>query len=150
MERGHKMEDVLKKIYKDEVESVGFIARTDIDFIGISPDGIIRNAEGKITRAIEVKSPSPKVCVKYFLEDKIPDEYEWQVVHYFVVLDELEQLDFVIYNPDFYSEELRIKTIVVTRESIAENIEYAKLQLAEFKEKYDKMALKFIEKVKKF
>lgn len=149
MERGHRMEEIVKKIYGETIEDVGFIARTDIDWIGISPDWIIRDEDGKITRAVEVKSPSPKIFVKYFLSDSIPDEYFWQVVHYFVVLDELEELDFIIYNPDFFSEEIRVKTIKITREELAEKIEFAKCQLAEFFAKYQEMALKFLEKSKK-
>lgn len=136
-----------KKLLEEEkIESVGFISRTDIDWIGISPDGIIRNEEGKIIKAIEVKAPSPKIFVKYFLSDKIPDEYFWQVVHYFIILEDLKELDFIAYNPDFYAEKIRMKKILVTREELQESIQLAKTCLAEFYSEYDKMAQKFIEK----
>ena len=147
MERGHRVEEVVKKLLeKEKVESVGFISRTDIDWIGISPDGIIRDENGKITRAVEIKSPSPKIFVKYLLDDKIPEEYFWQVVHYFIVFDELEELDFIVYNPDFYAEELRIKTIKVTRAELAEKIEYAKMELAEFRVMWQATAGEFLKK----
>lgn len=150
MERGHRVEEVVKKLLeKEKVESVGFIARTDIDWIGISPDGIIRDASGKIVKAIEVKAPSPKIFVKYFLSDKIPEEYFWQVVHYFIVLDDLKSLDFIAYNPDFYSSDARMKIIHITREELQEKIDLAKTCLAEFYAEYNKFAEKFIKKATK-
>jgi len=56
MERGHLVETVVKELYKEKgvmVEEVGFIK--SLEWLGISPDGIIRNSEGVITRAIEIK-----------------------------------------------------------------------------------------------
>lgn len=148
MERGHRIEEVVKKLYGEhsdiKIESVGFIARTDIAWIGISPDGIIRDNDGKIIKAVEVKAPSPKVFVQYFLTDAIPDEYFWQVVHYFVVLEDLESLDFIIYNPDFYSDTIRMKKWTVSRESLADKIELAKATLAEFFAEWESETQKFI------
>lgn len=146
MDRGKEMEEIVKKIYGEKIENVGFVSRTDIDWIGISPDGLIPDENGKITRAVEIKSPSPKIFVKYLLDDEIPEEYFWQVVHYFIVFDDLESLDFIIYNPDFYAENLRIKTIIVTREELAEKIEYAKMELAEFRAMWQQTAEKFLQK----
>lgn len=149
MERGHRIEEVVKKLYPEQVESVGFIARTDIPWIGISPDGIIRDDDGKITQAVEVKAPSPKVFVQYFLADAIPDEYFWQVVHYFIVLEDLQRLDFIIYNPDFYSDTIRMKKWTVSRHELQEKIDEAKMVLGEFSaewqieiEKFKKLAEK--------
>lgn len=67
-------------------------------------------------------------------------------MHYFIVFDELETLDFVVYNPDFYAEELRIQTRKITRESIADKIEYAKNELVEFRQMWLETAQKFMEK----
>lgn len=153
MERWHRIEEVVKKLYGENseitIESVGFITRTDVAWIGISPDGIIRDDDGKIIQAVEVKAPSPKVFVEYFLNDEIPSEYFWQVVHYFVVLDDLENLDFIIYNPDFYSDEIRMKKWTISRENLEEKILQAKNALAEFYVDWSNMAQKFIEKTKK-
>lgn len=146
MDRGKEMEEIVKKIYGGKIENVGFVSRTDIDWIGISPDGIIRGEDGKIKRAVEIKSPSPKIFVKYLLDDKIPEEYFWQVVHYFIVFDDLEELDFIVYNPDFYAEEVRIKTIKVTRRELEEKIEYAKMELAEFRAMWKKTEQEFLKK----
>lgn len=146
MDRGKEMEEIVKKIYGEKIENVGFVSRTDVDWFWISPDGIIRDENGRITRAVEIKSPAPKTAIKYILDDKIPEEYFWQVVHYFIVFDELETLDFVVYNPDFYAEELRIQTRKITRESIADKIEYAKNELVEFRQMWLETAQKFMKK----
>ena len=146
MDRGKEMEEIVKKIYGEKIENVGFVSRTDVDWFWISPDGIIRDENGRITRAVEIKSPAPKTAIKYILDDKIPDEYFWQVVHYFIVFDDLEELDFIVYNPDFYAEELRIQTRKITRESIADKIEYAKNELVEFRQMWLETAQKFMKK----
>lgn len=146
MDRGKEMEEIVKKIYGEKIENVGFVSRTDVDWFWISPDGIIRDENGRITRAVEIKSPAPKTAIKYILDDKIPEEYFWQVVHYFIVFDDLEELDFIVYNPDFYAEELRIKTIKVTRAELAEKIEYAKMELAEFRAMWQATAQEFLKK----
>lgn len=42
MERGHIVESVVKELFEHEnIENVGFLKRTDNEYIGISPDGII-------------------------------------------------------------------------------------------------------------
>lgn len=146
MDRGKEMEEIVKKIYGEKIENVGFVSRTDVDWFWISPDGIIRDEDGKITRAVEIKSPAPKTAIKYILDDKIPEEYFWQVVHYFIVFDDLMELDFIVYNPDFYAEELRIQTRKITRESIADKIEYAKNELVEFRQMWLETAQKFMKK----
>lgn len=82
--------------------------------------------------------------MKYFLSDEIPSEYFWQVVHYFIVLDDLEELDFIISNPDMYDSFFRMKKITVTREQLAERIEEAKSRLAEFYVEWNETAQKII------
>lgn len=146
MDRGKEMEEIVKKIYGEKIENVGFVSRTDVDWFWISPDGIIRDENGRITRAVEIKSPAPKTAIRYILDDKIPDEYFWQIVHYFIVFDDLAELDFIVYNPDFYAEELRIQTRKITRESIADKIEYAKNELVEFRQMWLETAQKFMKK----
>lgn len=130
MERGNLIELVVKEIYKEPIESVGFIKKNE--WVGISPDGIIRDADGKITRAIEIKAPEIKNSIKYWIEDKIPDEYYWQVIQYFVVIDDLQSLDFIIANPDIPDEFFRMKKKTITRSEISEDIERAKLALSDF------------------
>lgn len=53
MERGHLVESVVKELYHEPIEEVGFVKK--YPWLGISPDGLIKNQEGKYTKAIEVK-----------------------------------------------------------------------------------------------
>lgn len=82
--------------------------------------------------------------MKYWLEDGIPDEYFYQVVHYFIVIDELEELDFIICNPDVYDSFFRTKIIKVTRSELERDIENAKLALSDFYTEWIEMMQKFI------
>ena len=77
-----------------------------------------------------------KNWVKYWLEDKIPDEYLWQVVHYFVVIDDLKELDFIIANPDIPDAFFRIKKKTITREEISHYINIAKDDILTFSRTY--------------
>jgi hypothetical protein len=156
MERGHMIEAVVKELYNEEVTNVGFIKRTDNEYLGISPDGIIIDKVGEtkdgeiiIRKAVEVKGPLGKNFVKYWIEDKIPSEYFWQVVHYFVVIDTLESLDFIIHNPEPHDARVRTKTITVTRAELKDKILLAECAIAEFLALYIKYLNIFIETVKR-
>ena len=135
MERGHMVEEVVKDTYYQWIESVWFCRRTDIPYIGISPDVVVIK-KNRFVRALEVKGPAPKQMMKCWLSPSIPEEYFWQVVHYFVVFDDLETLDFVACSPDMYDEYFRKRTITVTREELQESIDLAKEALEEFHEEF--------------
>lgn len=83
-----------------------------------------------------MKTPQAKNYVKYILENRIPVDYKWQVVMNFVVIDTLESLDFIIFNPDIIIEDLRIKRITVTRSDFIKEIEEAQEALKEFREEW--------------
>lgn len=120
--------DKYQEVTGQIVKEVGFITKGDD--IGLSPDGLIGEK-----KAIEVKSPSLKKHIEYIVSNKLPAEYKWQVVHYFIVIDELESLDFVSYNPKFPLKELHIVTI--TRAELEKEIQEAKEKLAQLLEKYN-------------
>lgn len=120
--------DKYQEVTGQIVKEVGFITKGDD--IGLSPDGLIG-----VKKAIEVKSPSLKKHIEYIVSNKLPAEYKWQVVHYFLVIDELESLDFVSYNPKFPLKELHIVTI--TRAELEKEIQEAKEKLAQLLEKYN-------------
>ena len=146
MERGHLLESVVKELYtQDKIESVGFIRRDN--FVGISPDGIIYR-EGKIVKAVEIKGPMPTNFVKYWLTPNvIPSEYFWQVVHYFIVIDTLEELDFVIHNPDPKDERARTIVINVRRADLQDAINEAMVKIAEFQAEYTNVIRTFVANV---
>jgi hypothetical protein len=132
MERGHVVEEILKERFPN-VKEVGMIKKDGCDFLGISPDGIIPDEFGRITKAIEIKAFEATNFVRTVVEREIPSEYFWQVVHYFVVIDELEELDFLVYNPEIYDPKLRLVTINVTREQLSEDIARAQAEIVKFR-----------------
>ncbi len=99
MERGHRLEpeamarfekETGKKVNKDLV----IWTRDDDESIAISPDGFIGKKE-----AVEVKCLSSARHIQAVIENKVPDEYEYQILQYFIVNDSLKTLHFVMYDP---------------------------------------------------
>lgn len=123
MDRGTRLESDAIAMFEFEtgkqVERTGFCEDDTNPMIANSPDGLIGETE-----AVEAKCMGGKNHVKMWLTNKIPDEYEWQVVQYFVVNEKLEKLYFIGYNPDIPVHPLHI--IEVTRENIIEDIDKAK------------------------
>lgn len=134
MDRGNRLEEDAISTFELEtgkqVEKTGFCEDETNSFIANSPDGLIGETE-----AIEVKCMGGKNHVKMWLTNKIPDEYEWQVVQYFIVNEKLEKLYFVGYNPDIPIHPLHI--IEVTREEINLDIENARKSQEKFLEEVD-------------
>lgn len=134
MERGLRLESDAVAMFELEtdkkVELTGFCEDDTNPFIANSPDGLIGKDE-----AIEVKCMGGTNHIKMWLENKIPDEYEWQVVQYFVVNENLEKLYFVGYNPDIPIHPLHI--IEVKREEIALDIENARKSQEAFLQEVD-------------
>jgi len=134
MERWNELEPIAKKKYEEltweKVEEVWFI-KTE-DYVWLSPDWIIKK-DWKYSKAVEIKCPMWKNFSRYILENKIPAEYKWQVVHYFVVMEDLEELDFVIFNPDFYIKEAQMKILNIKRDDLFADIEKAKISIKDFR-----------------
>jgi len=144
MERWHLCEELVKEKYP-EIQNVGLIKKDGCDWLGISCDGI-HMVDGKVKRAIEVKSPEAKNFVKYAIEGGIPDEYFWQVIHYFIIIDELESLDFIVYNPEILDPKLRQIVTIVKREEkwVQEAITQAKEKIASFRLEWTEAMKKII------
>src|SRR3990167_6790649 len=135
MDRGKRLEiealerfeeETKKKVNKDLV----LWTRDDDDGIAISPDGFI----GK-TEAVEVKCLNSASHIEAFLTKKIPSEYEYQILQYFIVNDDLKILYFVFYDPrmpkDFFFYEVNRKNVA---EKIEEYLEMEKEALKQIKE----------------
>jgi 5'-3' exonuclease len=115
-------------------EKVGICQSDLADWLINSPDRLVK-IDGEYKHAIEVKSPNPETAIRYIRGDKIPKEYFYQVLSYFVVNEKLESLDFIVYSPKIQNNyRLWIKRI--TREEIEEEIEDAKIQIVLFREKW--------------
>lgn len=123
MERGIRLEEDAISTFELEtgltVERIGLVENDENANIAYSPDGLIGDEED-----VEVKCQGGKNHVKMWLTNKIPDDYEWQVVQAFVVNPKLKKRYFVGYNPDISIHPIHI--IEVTREEIAVQIETAR------------------------
>lgn len=101
MERGSRLEaDALERFKaetgKDVDTSLILWTRDENENIAISPDGVI----GK-TEAVEAKCLSSARHIEAFITKKIPTDYEYQVLQYFIVNDDLQLLHFVFFDPRF-------------------------------------------------
>ena len=122
MERGTRLEDEAIQMFKDktglEVDtSLVIWQRDDNANIAISPDGFIDDEN-----AVEVKCLSSAKHIEAYLTKKIPDEYEYQVLQYFIVNDNLQKLYFVMYDPRM-PEHLQLHYFEVERETLQDDIE---------------------------
>lgn len=104
MDKWHILEEEAKIVYSRDFKvnwtNIWFIKKNER--LWLSPDWVIYEWD-KIKKAVEIKCPlgnNSKNFFKYKFEHKIPDEYLPQVLQYFLVIDELEELDFMVYNPN--------------------------------------------------
>ena len=139
----NEFEELAKMKYEwltwNKVIEVWFIKKES--WLWISPDWIIYNDKKVITKAIEIKSPlwnNSANFYKYMFEDKIPDEYLWQVVHYFIVIDTLEELDFIVFNPNYVKSEKQLWIKNIKRSDLKEEIAIAEKDLKNFRKKWVK------------
>lgn len=130
MDRGTRLEPDAIAHFEFEtgkkVDRTGFCEDDDDPMICNSPDGLIP----KENAAVEVKCMGGKNHVKMWLTNQVPDDYEWQVVQYFVLNQKLKRLYFVGYNPDIPAHPMHV--IEVEREAIQQKIDLAKVSQKEF------------------
>lgn len=102
MERGHRLEEEAIEMfvmeYDKQVERIGFCTSDIDERIALSPDGLIKN-KSKYTEAVEIKCLSAEKHLQAIYEKKIPSDYTYQVLQYFIVNDDLETLYFCFYDP---------------------------------------------------
>lgn len=136
----HEADAVLayERKFNARTELVGFCISDEFPFLGLSPDRLIKKGS-KYVKGIEVKAPTTKTVVKCLLDGGIPDEYKWQVVNYFLVCSTLKELDFLIYDPRIINTERQLTVINVTRKDVQKDIDAAKKQLVDFRDKWRKV-----------
>lgn len=144
MERGTELESEARQVYEsitgNLVDEVGFCI-SETEGIALSPDGLI-SVDGKYKGGLEIKCPSNSVHARYLRTKKLPAEYKWQVMQYFVVVDEMEWLDFVSYNPNF--SQGSVVTVRISREYYLEDIQALYEAEVKFLEKLKKEYIKII------
>lgn len=136
MERGHRLENEALEAFSSltghKVEQVGMCISDENPNIALSPDGLIKKGK-KYTEAVEVKCLSASRHLQAYFEKKIPDEYEFQKLQYFIVNTDLERLHFCFYDPRVTAKPFFI--IEVTRKEVEEDIEiYLEYQKSILKE----------------
>lgn len=145
MSRGTRLEPDARTIFEFEtgkkIEQMGMCEHDENSAIANSPDGYVEDTED--TEAIEIKCPGGKNYVKAWLTNKVPDEYDWQVVQYFVVNPKLQKLHFVLYNPDIKMHQMHI--IEINRSEILLDIEKAFESEVQFLKEVDSILATLIE-----
>ena len=99
MQRGTDLEsEAIKQFEEYEGKTVNtdlvIWTRDDNESIAISPDGYIGETE-----AIECKCLASARHLEAYFTKKVPKDYWFQVLQYFIVNEKLEQLHFVMYDP---------------------------------------------------
>lgn len=128
MARGNRLEPEARAMFgfyqSKSIKETGIAEKDDNRQIASSPDGLIGENE-----ALEIKCMGRKNHVKMWLTNKVPEEYDWQVIQYFIVNSKLEKLYFVGYHPEITVHPMHV--IEVKRDEILIKIQSAeKAQMA--------------------
>jgi hypothetical protein len=86
---------------------VGWLQSSECGLLGISPDGLSNDCKD----ALETKCPALKKHTKTIIEDIVPKDYIYQIVHYFTINEKLERLHFCSFRPENEIKPLFIKTV---------------------------------------
>jgi len=134
MERGIEMEAEAVKEYELTYdltsEETGLCLMDDfIEWIGISPDRLIGEDGG-----LEIKCPLMKTHLGYINENKLPNEYKWQVQGALLVTGR-KWWDFMSYYPNmkpfiirvYPDEKMHDKLMIRLKEAIEDVIEQIKI-----------------------
>lgn len=139
MDRWTDEEPYARKAYEEftwvKVDEVWFCLSDEFDFVWLSPDWLIKQ-DWKYAKWVEIKCPNSAKHIEYIRINRIPNEYKYQVYHYFIVNEEMEELDFVSYDKRVLAKPLNI--VNIKREDILQELEETKKDLIKFKEKLDK------------
>jgi putative phage-type endonuclease len=142
MQRGTELEaKAIKEFEEHEGKAVCtdlvIWTRDDNESIAISPDGYIGDTE-----AVECKCLASARHLEAYFEQKIPKEYELQVLQYFIVNEKLELLHFVMYDPRIPQKPYFKITVerATVQEDIDKYLEYQRKVIAEVNELANKLS----------
>ena len=130
-DRGHRLEDeaaeTLEKKLNIKTVSVGMVKLGDNNYISLSPDRLILHEDSKMedevitfSGGVEIKSPGVVNHLEIWKTNKVPSEYWWQVIQYFVVAN-VDYVYFVSYNP--IVAECPIVVIKIEKNDVLDDIE---------------------------
>lgn len=144
MERWLELEVEAKKIFEKvknkKIKNVWFIEKKFKNLkLWCSPDWLIE----KKNSAIEIKCPLWEKTINYFLNfDNIFKDYQWQILNYFLVIDDLEILYFMVYNPNLKSK-INYKIYEIKKEDIEEDLKKLTTNLVDFEKDYNEAEINF-------
>lgn len=145
IDRGNELEDPARKEYEkftgEKVKQIAFIQN---DRYGISPDGLVLKKDKTLKRLIEIKASDVNTHIRFIIENekKIPSEHKDQIIHGFIVCDDIDEIDFISYCPAHKFKPLHI--IKIKRSDLYVDIEAAKVKYSKFVEKFDENYKKII------
>ena len=73
----------------------GYVTNSKYKYFGLSPD-LLETKKG-----YEIKCPNSATFVRWKIKMEVPKTHIVQVLAYFVIMDELKEMDFVVYDPRF-------------------------------------------------
>jgi putative phage-type endonuclease len=133
MERGHTLEqeaiNEFTKLTGKKVERTGMWISDENENIACSPDGKIGDTE-----AIEIKCLSASRHLEAYFTNKVPSDYEYQVLQYFIVNEKLETLYFCFYDPRVIAKPLFYIEVKRDQEKVDEYKNYQLEKLAKVEE----------------
>lgn len=123
----------------EKCEVIGFVKSTEFPWLGVSPDRLVKRDDG--WHGVEVKCPNTATMVKYMMTGGIPKEYLAQVVHYFIVINDMMSLDFVVYDPRIQKTSHQMYRVRVTREELQTQIALQMEKYHQFRARWEKAQL---------
>lgn len=140
MQWGIDNEPLAKAAYEEtllcEITNCGFIQHSELEYFGMSPDGLLSN-NGIYKHAIEIKCPSTKNHVQYIRQNKVPNDYKYQVYASFLINADQETHDFISFDPRFKVKPIFIYTTY--RNDIEKELQETEQALLKFREKWMKL-----------
>jgi len=106
----------------NNAKEIGFCLHDIHSFLAVSPDALVEE-DKEFVGGVEIKCPSTRKHIEYIRQNKVPNEYKYQVLQYFIVCDTIQWLDFVSYDPRVPKHNLFIKRVL--RSDLQEDIDNA-------------------------
>lgn len=148
MQRGIDLEPVAIAEFQERtdlfVDTFGLVTNDKFKGCHLSPDGLILDGADVPMSGVEIKCPSTKKHVEYLRMNKIPAQYKAQVMHYFIVIDSLQWMDFVSFDPRI-QKKLFIFRIHRNDPDVEMEIEMRKMKYLEFWNKLQKYERQILE-----
>lgn len=91
----------------------GYVTNSDFKYFGLSPDLL------SVKKGYEIKCPNSSTFAEWVIKDELPIKHKVQVMDYFVMMPEIEEMIFVVYDTRYPKNNLR--KISVKR---ADNLEF--------------------------